>query len=187
VYFVLLDKDRQIWKSPVIENSRSPVEFDPTQAANLTFDRSARLGLQLWDEDSVGADPIGVYQGKVLAEAILDSPLVVKLDSGASVTLRILPPKPMLGTGVDDYEIRPGALYIVSVVPNSPASRAGLERGDKVIAIGGKTVKALGKEGAASALALAAQNEAELTVQRGKAVRKVKLDKGFVWAAAKSE
>ena len=73
------------------------------------------------------------------------------------------------------------------MVPNSPASRAGLERGDKVIAIGGKTVKALGKEGAASALALAAQNEAELTVQRGKAVRKVKLDKGFVWAAAKSE
>jgi hypothetical protein len=183
VYFVLLDKDQPIWKSAVVENSRSPTRFDPEWAVNLTFDRNARLGLQLWDQDSVGADPIGVYQGRALAVAALDSPILVKLDSGASVTLRLTQPKPMLGTGVSEYEIRPGALYVIEVLPNSPAARAGLERGDRILEIDGKTIKSLGAEGAAGAFSLAAQNESELTVERNKNVRKVKLDKGFVWAS----
>jgi PDZ domain/C2 domain len=181
VYFVLLAKDQQIWKSAVVENSRSPTQFDPDWAVNLTFDRNARLGLQLWDEDSVGADPIGVYQGRALAAAALDSPILVKLDSGASVTLRVAEPKPMLGTGVFEYEIRPGALYVIEVLPNSPAARGGLERGDRITAIDGKSIKSLGNEGATSALSLAAQKESELTVERNKIQRKVKLDKGFVW------
>jgi C-terminal processing protease CtpA/Prc len=109
---------------------------------------------------------------------------VVKLDSGASVTLRVAQPKPMLGTGVAEYEIRPSALYVIAVLPNSPAARAGLERGDRITEIAGKSVKSLGKEGAASALAMAAQSETELTVERNKSVRKVKLDKGYVWASA---
>jgi hypothetical protein len=184
VYFVLLAKDQQLWKSPVVADSESPTKFDPEQAVNLSFDRNARLGLQLWDEDSVGADPIGIYQGRALAEAALDAPVVVKLDSGASVTLRVAQPKPMLGTGVAEYEIRPGALYVIAVLPNSPAARAGLERGDRITEIAGKSVKSLGKEGAASALAMAAQSETELTIERNKIVRKVKLDKGYVWASA---
>lgn len=182
VYFVLLAQDQQIWKSAVIEDSESPTKFGPEHAVNLSFDRNARLGLQLWDEDSVGADPIGVYRGRALAEAALDSPVVVKLDSGASVTLKVAQPKPMLGTGLAEYEIRPGALYVIAVLPNSPAARAGLERGDRIVAIEGKSVKSLGKEGAASALSLAAQNESELTIERNKSTRKVKLDKGYVWA-----
>jgi hypothetical protein len=184
VYFVLLAKDQPIWKSAVVENSRSPTRFDPEWAVNLTFDRKARLGLQLWDEDSVGADPIGVYNGRALGEAALDAPILVKLDSGASVTLRVTQPKPMLGTGISEYEIRPGALYVIEVLPNSPAARGGLERGDRITAIGGKSIKSLGNEGAASALSMAAQNETELTVERNKSQRVVKLDKGFVWTSA---
>lgn len=183
VYFVLLAKDEPIWQSPVVKDSPNSAKFDEAYAPNLSFDRNARLGLQLWDEDSVGADPIGVYQGKVFSDVLLDSPLVVKLDSGATLTLRLAEPKPMLGTGFAEYEIRPGSLYVISVLPNSPASRAGLERGDRITAIDGKLVKSLTKEIAASALSLAAQKQSELTVERGKSVRKLKLDKGYVWAA----
>jgi hypothetical protein len=184
VYFVLLAKDQPLWKSPVVKDSPNSTKFDASYAPNLSFDRNARLGLQLWDEDSIGADPIGVYQGKVFSEALLDSPLVVKLDSGATLTLRLAQPKPMLGTGFAEYEIRPGSLYVISVLPNSPAARAGLERGDRITAIDGKPVKSLTREAAATALSLAAQKQSELTVERGKSVRKLKLDNGYVWAAA---
>jgi hypothetical protein len=184
VYVVLLQKDKLLWKSSVLKDSSGPAKFEAEAAPNLTFDRNARIGLQLWDEDSVGADPIGVYQGKVLSDAVIDAPILVKLDSGASLTLRLLPPKPKLGSGIAEYEIRPTALYIITVLPNSPAARAGLERGDRITAIGGKAVKTMKREQAASALTLAAQNETELTVLRGKASRSVKLDKGYVWAGA---
>ena len=57
-----------------------------------------------------------------------------------------------------------GDLQVVAVAPGSPAARAGLQAGDRILAIGGKPVKELGESGIRPALQAPG---AKLTVRRG--------------------
>jgi len=72
---------------------------------------------------------------------------------------------------------------ILEVLPNSPASRAGLAPGDQITAIDDRMVDELGRHRAETALALAAQNQSELTVETAGKFRKLKLDQGYIWIA----
>lgn len=181
-YLVLSIDGVKRWESPVVTDSIAPT-FDAQPAQNLAFDRSARVRMELWDKDAIGGDPIGIYEGRALGEAILQADTTIKLDSGATVTLRLMRPEPKLGVGISQYEVRPSALLILAVTESSPAARAGLAGGDRITAIGGKPIKSMTRPQAESALALALQNQSELSVLRGDALRKVKLDAGYVWPA----
>jgi hypothetical protein len=181
-YFVLSIAGRERWQSPVVQDSLSPA-FEAQPAQNLAFDRAARVRMELWDKDTLGGDPIGIYEGRALGEAILDADTTIKLDSGAAITLRIMKPEPKLGVGISSYEVRPSALLILEVADASPAARAGLASGDRIVAIDGKPIKSLSRPQAESALALAAQRKSLLQVERGKAQRKVTLDSGYIWPA----
>jgi hypothetical protein len=181
VYFVLAIKGDERWRTEVIEDSRRP-KF-PNPSPNLGFDRSARVRLELWDRDGVGADPIGIYEGRALSEVFIDSDTTVTLDGGATVTLRLRKPEPRAGTGIAEYELRPSALVVRAVLPNSPAARGGLRDGDRIVAIDGKAVSGMSEAAADSALALASQRASQLTVERDGKKRTIKLDSGFVWPA----
>lgn len=180
-YLVLRIQDREAWRTDVIKDSFAPVF--PPPSSNLAFERTARLRFELWDNDGVGSDPIGMYEGRAFSESILGAETTIKLDSGASVTLRLDKPEPKQGVGIAEYELRPSAVVVRSITPNSPASRAKLKPDDRILAIDGKAISALGGQKTESALALAAQNQSELRVQRGKSELKLKLDNGYVWPA----
>jgi S1-C subfamily serine protease len=131
----------------------------------------------------MGADPIGMYEGRAFSESILGSETTIKLDSGASLTLRLSQPEPKQGVGIVEYELRPSSVLVLAIAPNSPAARARLASGDRILTIDGKAVASLGSQETESALALAAQKESELRVARDKAERTVKIDNGYVWPA----
>jgi membrane-associated protease RseP (regulator of RpoE activity) len=171
-----------VWESPRVDNTTHPV-FDVGPEKNLALDRNTRIRLELWDKDGVSSEPIGVYEGRALGEAIMDAPMTIKLEGGATVTVRVEHPTPLLGTGIAQYEVRKRAMVVLKVVPNSPASRAGVKPGDRITAIDGKLVDELGGGRAESALAQAGQNGSELTVEKDGKYRRVKLDDGYVWLA----
>lgn len=179
-YIVLRVGGNERWRTEAAEDS-----FDPkfTPSPNLAFDRAERLRIELWDRDGMASDPIGMYEGKFLSDIILDADTALKMDGGASVTLRLRKPEPKQGVGIEEYELRPAALVVMAVTPNSPASRAKLKSGDRIVAIEGKAVRSMSPEQAETALSLAAQNRSELTVERGKAKTKRKLDNGYIWPA----
>lgn len=180
-YVRLYVNGRELWRSPTVTDSLRP-EFNASPPRNLAVARNERLRLELWDEDAVGGDPIGVYEGRALGEAILDAETTLKLEGGATLTVRVARPEPHAGTGIALYEIRKTALHLLEILPRSPAARAGLKAGDQITAIDGKTIDQLGPRGAESALVLAAQRESELTVvSPGESPRAVTLDKGYVW------
>jgi len=178
---VLRIKDQERWRSVAVHDS-----FDPKfsqMPSNLAFDRSTRLRVELWDDDGVGADPIGMYEGRAFSESILGSDTTIKLDSGATLTLRLALPEPKQGLGLVEYELRPNAVLVRAVAANSPAARAKLREGDRIVAIDGKALSAFEPQEAESALALAAQKQSELRILRGETKSTVKLDNGYIWPA----
>ena len=178
-YLVLRIQDRERWHSSPVDDSLEPQFSQPP--SNLGFARDARLRFELWDSDGMSADPIGIYEGRAFAESIHGSDTTIKLDSGASLTLRLDPPEPKQGVGLAEYELRPRAVLVRMVTPNSPAARAQIRPGDQITAIDGKTLDKLAAQEVESALALASQHQSELRLVRGKSEIKVKLDNGYIW------
>lgn len=180
-YVVLRIQEHERWRSATVDDSFEPSFSQPQ--VNLAFARDARLRFELWDSDGMSADPIGMYEGRAFSESILDADTTIKLDSGASLTLRLDKPEPKQGMGLAEYELRPNAVVVVAVTPNSPAARAQLKSGDRIVAIDGKEIGKFAAQEAESALALASQHQSELRVTRDKATRTVKLDNGYIWPA----
>jgi hypothetical protein len=178
-YVVVRIRGVERWRSDSSDDTFEPTFSQPP--TNFAFARDARVRFELWDDDGMGADPIGIYEGRVFAESVIGSDTTLKLDSGANLTLRLDKPVPKQGLGLAEYELRPSAVTILAVVPNSPASRAKLKPGDRIIAIDGKPLSKLEQQEAESALALASQHQSTLLVAREKREHTVKLDNGYIW------
>ncbi len=147
------------------------------------FRATGALRFEVWDDDTVGADPVGIFRHGGLPETAMPGvDARILLEGGSYLTIRADNPRPHRGVGIDEYEVRPDELVVVRVVPNSPASRADLVAGDRIVAIGDQRVSALTDAQAASALSMAQTRRRALTVigANGRE-RQVELDQGFVW------
>jgi carboxyl-terminal processing protease len=71
-----------------------------------------------------------------------------------------------IGLELDERDDR---LTVVSVFPETPAARAGLRRGDRIVAIDGQHTEGLSVDGAVERLRGAVGSSVELTVDRGRA------------------
>ncbi|NCQ61157.1 MAG: PDZ domain-containing protein [Myxococcales bacterium] len=174
--------DHLVWQSTPVERGLSP-ELNVTPAENLYLPPDASVRIELWDVDSVAGDPIGVWQGRGLPSgALLGANARVMLDSRAVLVMRVERARPQRGLGLALYEVRSDRLLAVTVLPRSPASRAGLLEGDSIVAIGEDAIETIGSSRAASALARAGtERGATLTVLRGTTRQILRLDGGYVW------
>ena len=173
-----------LWESAVRHDAVQP-EWDAMLPRNVRFPHGVELRFELWDDDGLSSDPIGVrrYEG-LPTRALPGAPLRVTFASGAALTLRLHEPRAHRGLGVRTFEIRSDALKVVDVEPLSPAGRAGLGAGDRIMAIDGRTVAELGGEKAASMLGFAAERGQRLTVKREDGrMDQVALDRGYIWMA----
>ncbi len=176
-------EDVLIYETPVADNT-----YEPTWNAltpNLVIPRRAEMRIELWDSDRVGEEPIGISTQRGLPPNLLvDADMTVRLDaSDAVVVIRLRRPQAKRGVGIRQYEVRSDAFVVLDVIPRSPAGRAGIRRGDRILAIGGRTVEELGEQRAASTLALAVERGHHLTVEKESgSTADVELDSGLVWS-----
>lgn len=181
--FVRIFRDGEsIWESPTIDDSLNP-QWNATLPRNFRMPRGTPLRIEVWDRDIVGNDPVGIFDEHGLPpNALPGADARIMLEGGSWLTVRIAPPLPHRGVGIEEYEVRPGELMVERVLPYSPAARAGIERGDAIVGIGEQRVSAMNDAQAASALSMAGNRHSTLTVRNAAGrERQVDLDRGFVW------
>jgi membrane-associated protease RseP (regulator of RpoE activity) len=171
-----------VFETGTIDDTLEPA-WNATLPRNFRIPPDAPLRIEVWDRDSVGSDPIGIYRTRGLPDnALPDADARLMLEGGSWLTIRATAPRPHRGVGIEEYEVRPEALVVMRVLPFSPAGRAGIEAGDRIVAVGDERVAALNEARAASALSMAASRDRTLTVKdEGGEERQVDLDRGYVW------
>ncbi len=174
--------DVLVWESRTVNDSLHP-EWNEAAPRNIRFPASARIRFEVWDSDELGGDPVGIWRGIGLppnAEPGVDARIL--LEGESYVTIRLDPPQPHRGVGIRLFEVHGSDLQIVEVEPFSPAGRANLVAGDRILAIGGHTVSDLGSQRASGALSMAAERQEALRVVSAQGTeRTVELDRGYVW------
>ncbi len=182
VFVRIYRNEEQIWESETVEDTLTP-EWNVVLPRNFRAGATDYLRVEVWDADGVGADPVGIYRNQGLPPTALpgaDARLL--LEGGSYVTIRVNPPRAHRGLGVEEYVVKPDELEVVRVMAFSPAGRAGLEPGDRIIAVGDQRIADLSDAQAASALSMAVTRHSSLTVRRGEGPeRVVDIDDGYVW------
>ncbi len=174
--------DQLVWESGTVNDSLHP-EWNEAAPRNIRFPASARIRIEVWDSDELGGDPVGIWRGIGLppnARSGVDARIL--LEGESYVTVRVDPPQPHRGVGIRLFEVHGSDLQVVEVEPFSPAARADVVAGDRILAIGGQTVGQLGTQRAAGALSMAAERQEPLRIANVQgAERTVTLDRGYVW------
>lgn len=174
--------ETMVYESPTVADTTSP-RFDAQLPESIVISGGARMRLELWDRDTLGSDPVGVWRGVGLpGHSTGGGEARVLLDGGTYLTIRTGPPRPYRGVGIRLFELQPGELVVVQVEPYSPAGRAGIVEGDRIVAIGGRLVSALTPAAASGALSMAADRHQALRLRNARGEeRVVELDRGYTY------
>jgi hypothetical protein len=180
-YVVIRRAGRAIFRTPVASDTLTP-QWDVTAPDNVMFERNAEFRVEAYDMDDATSTLIGVatFTG-VPAGMVPGVPVLLRMDGGATVRLRLDPPRPHRGIGIRRVEERGSALVVLDVERYSPAGRAGIGRGDRIVAIEGEPVDHFGPGGAASKLSQAAGRGIRVSVERGDGVSVLEFDRGYTW------
>jgi hypothetical protein len=172
-----------VFESKVLENDHRP-RWNVELPRNVRIPQGSDFRLEVWDQDSaVTADPIGRLERRGLPpSAVRGARARLELEGRAVVTILLGPPRPHQGIGVS-VELRSDALRVFAVEPYSPAARAELHAGDRIVSIGGQRVEDVGPERALGLLSLAAERRHKLGVEDadGNQPRELTLDRGYTW------
>lgn len=130
----LFVNDVEVLKTNAAPKTLSPT-WETSKAGNFPIAVGDRLRVEVWDSDPLNDRAIGRAEGRVSAEMLSAGSWRASFDMGGSVTLAIEPARARWGLGFW-YELRQGGAAVTRMLDHSPASRAGLQKGDEIVRIG---------------------------------------------------
>lgn len=138
----LIVDGKVVLETPVQSNTLTPT-WPEQREANYHVRMGASARVELWDSNPINNHPICQADVPELhGEASTDLPVQVNCNSGAELKLIVQPAHGKLGIGLF-YELQREEVVVTRVLSESPAYRAGLARGDQLLKIQGKNVKAM--------------------------------------------
>jgi hypothetical protein len=156
--------------------------FDRERSGNFPLKPGDALRVELWDSDPLNDRAIGKQATRVTPEMLSDARWRARFDMGGSVTLLVEPAHAIWGLGFW-YELRQGAASVTRLLDNSPASRAGLRKGDAIVAIGPTDVAVMTPDEVRSAINAPPPDGLGLTVRHlAGATLKTKVVPGPIYA-----
>jgi hypothetical protein len=137
-YVRVFVNDKELMKTKPASDTLEPA-WDASQGANYAIQVGDKVEVQLWDSNPLNDGIIGKKEFRLEAEQ-LGSDLDLELSGECGVTMAVLPAKAVWGAGFW-YELRRGGARVTRVVDASPASRAGLQKGDEIVMLDGKPIE----------------------------------------------
>ena len=135
---LIVDK-KEILVTPVQSDTLRPT-WRNQPIANYFIRRGAVVRIELWDANPINNHPICVHEIRNIHQEMLsDSNVEIACSSGARIELIVDPAHARLGLGLF-YELRTEQVFVTRVLRESPASRAKLRRGDRILNIQGVDV-----------------------------------------------
>jgi len=171
-YGKILVNGKELILTPIESDTLEPTWPDQ-EAANYRIRPTDKVQVELWDSNPLTNLPICTEALLNIAEAASgDEPFVeITCDNGGRVNLVIEPAHGKLGLGFD-YELRTEAAVLTRVIKESPAGRAGMQAGDEILVVQGKTVASL-EDGALQSLINAnASLGVKLTIKNGEGTKR---------------
>lgn len=147
------------------QNTLTPVWADSPRG-NFLVAVGDKIEVQLWDANALASTVIGKRDLTLSADMLQSGELVFELSGGGQATLAIGPARAVWGAGFW-FELRNGGARVSRVVDGSPATRAGLVDGDKILRIDGKPIEGMSLNEVRSALAVIPSEGRALDVQHG--------------------
>jgi hypothetical protein len=137
---LLLD-GREIIRTPTQADTLRPTWPDQPRA-NYVIPPGRRLQVELWDSNPINNHPICSERLDRLHEQTEVGELEVRCQSGARLKLTVRPAQARLGLGLY-YELRHDEVYVTRVIRHSPAARAGLRAGARILKIQQRDVRSM--------------------------------------------
>ncbi len=153
----------ELFHTPTQSRTREP-SWPDQKRSNYEIPRGSKVFVEVWDDNPMTNKPICRAVVRDLHTMRNGGNNEVWCDSGARVRLHVESARSLVGLGLY-YETR-GAdgVRVTRVVEHSPAARAGLSSGDRILAIDGKDVKKLTGNEVRSAINLNAKKGVKLDV-----------------------
>jgi hypothetical protein len=163
--FATLSVDgKELIKTPVHANTLKPTWPDQKRA-NYQIKPGSRIRVELWEANPINNHPICVKNLQGLHDGVTSGSVEIECDSGATISLAVERAHAKLGIGMY-YELRTQEIYVTRVLSHSPASRAGIVKGDQVVRIQSQEVKKLDEAEARSLINANAGSGLALTIRR---------------------
>lgn len=138
-YARLLVNGKEVLRTKVQADTLEP-SWPDSPGGNFVIKPDDRLRVEMWDSNTLNDKPIGIRDLRITAEQRAQGLIEVELEGGGRVELSFEPAHARVGLGLW-YELRTGTVFISRIAPGGPAERAGVQRGDEVLAIGGREVR----------------------------------------------
>jgi hypothetical protein len=140
-YAILFIDHVEVKRTDVVSDSFEPTWTD-AKPVNYRLASTTSVRVELWDDNVLVAHPICSQEVKDVAEAAGVGSLEVNCESGAAMTLTVLPARAKLGMGLV-YEKRGTDVFVSRVVAASAAGRAGIRAGEQIVSLRGRAVSQL--------------------------------------------
>lgn len=182
-FVILYANDEELFRTPIQSNTLRPT-WTTAERANFRIPVGSAVRVELYDRNQVQDRPIGTSSFSDLHSDKESGEREIKCASGAKIWLTVEPAHAKLGLGLV-YQVRPKEVVLTRVVEESPAGRADLRPGDRIVGIQGKLVRLMAEDEARSQINAHARTGLQLTVSDGTgASRLVTLKEGAMYPLA---
>lgn len=179
-YVKVFVNDKEIFRTIAASDTLTPT-FESSPAGNFALAIGDKLEVQLWDSSPMNDSPIGVREVSVSPDMIDGEDVELDLGGGAKVNVLLKPAKPVWGVGLW-FELRNDSTYVTRLIDGSPASRADVQAGDRILKIDDKAVDGLSVDEVRSLLsAIPAAGRALVLQHKDGATLQITLKEGPIY------
>jgi predicted metalloprotease with PDZ domain len=138
----LIVNDQELLVTPVQPDTLAPT-WPNQRRGNYRVPVGSRVRVELWDSNPINNHPICVQEVRELHQQVSsEARIELKCDSGAYVELVAEPAHGKLGAGLF-YEMRTDQVFVVRVLRESPAARAGIKAGQEITRVMGESTRGM--------------------------------------------